>query len=341
MYTADMINPGSDRASNEVRDWLDREFGLKYGPADATAVIREDGRLIATGSRTGNVFKFFGISPSHQGENLSGILLNVLMDEAYARGIYHFFVFTGPDQARQFQGSGFREIICNEYAALLESGRNSINGFMASLKLSLGDPEGKRGAIVMNLNPMTRGHLFLIEEARSRVDELVIFLVEEDLSVFPFKDRLAILKAQVKDMPGVRAVAGGPYMVSRATFPTYFLKKADEDLPAYTTTDAGIFGKYYAKSLGITERFVGEEPLDPVTAAYNEALARELAHHGVALHIIPRKEEGGKPISASRVRRLLAAGNLEEAMALVPEATRAFLMTAAGKDIIDKIRMED
>lgn len=341
MYTAEMINLGSLRAKKEVREWLSGEVDVSYGPADATAVIREEGRLIATGSRTGNVFKFFGIAPGHQGENLSGVLLNALMAEAYAHGIYHFFIFTMPDRAGQFQGSGFREIIRNEYAALLESGNQSIGDFMADLNRTLGEPRGKRGAVVMNLNPMTLGHRFLMEEAKKAVDELVIFLVEEDLSVFPFRDRLAILRAEIHDMPGVSAVAGGPYMVSRATFPTYFLKKADEDLPAYTTTDAGIFGKYYAKSLGITERFVGEEPLDPVTAAYNEALAKELGKYGVALQVIPRKEMGGGPISASRVRRLLAEGRTREAMALLPEATRAFLLTTAGKAIIDKIRMED
>ncbi len=341
MQPAELINLTSSRAVNEVREWLAGGFGLTFGPADATAVIREDGQLIATGSRDGNVFKYFGIAPAHQGENLTGILLNTLMDEAYGRGIYHFFVFTGPEQTPQFKGSGFREIIRNQYAALLESGNQSIGGFMTGLKQAVGEPEGKRGAIVMNLNPLTRGHLFLIEEARKKVDELIIFLVEEDLSVFPFRDRLDILKAQIRELPGVKAVAGGPYMVSRATFPTYFLKKADEDLAAYTTTDAGIFGKYYAPGLGIRERFVGEEPLDPVTAAYNDALASELAAYGVGLTVIPRKADAGGPISASRVRRLLALGQLDDVLALVPEATRTFLLSPAGKDIIDKLQRED
>lgn len=340
MYQADWINLTSERAVNEVKNWLTNEFQLGFGEPDATAVIREKGQIIATGSREGNVFKYFGISPAHQGKNLSGILMNALMDEAYARGIYHFFVFTSPDKSKQFSGSGFREIIQNEYAALLESGDHSINGFMADLKRRLGEAKGKRGAIVMNLNPMTLGHLFLIEKARQEVDELIIFLVEEDLSVFPLKDRLAILQETVSGMSGVTAVPGGPYMVSKATFPTYFLKQADEDLLAYTTTDAGIFGKYYAKSLDISTRFVGEEPLDPVTAAYNEALAGELADYGVDLKIIPRKMAGEGPISASRVRRLLNEGKTEEAFALVPEATVKFLQSDEGKIIISKIRME-
>lgn len=342
MFTPQKINLSRKRVTDEVDQWLQEKFHIRYGrDADATFVIREDEEIIATASRAGNVFKYFGICKDYQGENLSGILLGALIDEAFAQGIYHYFIFTSPDNIKIFKGSGFKEVIDNHYAALLEGGRGSISAYMANLKEELGEPRGTRGAIVMNLNPMTKGHLYLIEEARKQVDELLIFLVEEDLSVFPFADRLSIVQAAVRQLPDVRVLPGGPYIISQATFPTYFLKKADENLPAYTTTDAGIFGKYFAGELGITRRFVGEEPLDIVTSAYNEALAKELEKYGVTLTVIPRVERTGGVISASRVRRHLARGEWEAARDLVPEATWQYLESEAGRRVIEAIRAKE
>lgn len=342
MYHPEKINRTRKRVTEEVRSWLRHQFDLDYGDdAEATFVIRENGSLIATASRAGNVFKYFGIDPAHQGENLSGILLGALMDEAFSQGIYHYFIFTSPDNAPLFAGSGFNLVIANDFAALLEGGNGSIDQYMAGLRDRLGPPRGKRGAIVMNLNPMTLGHLYLIETAAQEMDELVIFLVEEDLSVFPFQDRLSIAKAATAHLSGVHILPGGPYMISRATFPTYFLKKADENLIAYTTTDAGIFGRYYARALGISKRFVGEEPLDPVTSAYNDALVRELAHYDVAFQIIPRRQIDGQVISASRVRRFLAQGHMAQACRLVPPATCEYLKSAKGQRVIEAIRRSD
>lgn len=342
MLTPQKINLAKKRATDEIGSWLKDQFGINYGrDAEATFVIRQGEDLIATASRAGNVFKYFGISEAFQGENLSGILLGALIDEAFSQGIYHYFIFTSPDKLKLFKSSGLTEVISNRYAALLEGGSSNITGYMAHLRQSLGEPVGTRGAIVMNLNPLTRGHLYLIQESRKKVDELIIFLVEEDLSVFPFEDRLAILREAVRDLPGVRVLPGGPYIISQATFPTYFLKQADENLPAYTTTDAGIFGKYYAGELGISRRFVGEEPLDPVTGAYNEALAGELDKYGVVLEVIPRIELAGGVISASRVRRHLAKGELEQARELIPEATWNYLQSEKGRHIIEKIRSKE
>lgn len=341
MLIPEKINVQSPRARQEVSAWL-QGFGLDYGAdAQATFVLRQEEELLATGSRSGNVFKYFAVTAARQGENLSGSLLTALMADALSQGISHWFIFSAPEQAALFQQSGFQEIIVNPYGALLEGGSGSIQRFMDRLKESLGPARGTRGAIVMNLNPLTLGHLYLIEQARHQVDELVIFLVEEDLSVFPFKDRMAILQEAIAHMAGVRALPGGPYLISRATFPTYFLKRSDENLMAYTHTDAEIFGRYYAQALGISRRFVGEEPLDPVTAAYNDALKAELPGYGVGLQVIPRLEMAGGPISASRVRQHLARGERAQALALVPAATAKYLDSAAGKMVIARIQSKE
>lgn len=343
MAIVQRINLKRPKAVEEVRQWLKDLFDLTYGEdADVTFIVRnEEGELIASASRSGNVFKYFGICSAYQGENLSGQLIGALIDDAFLKGIYHYFIFTKPDKAYAFLGNGFKKIMENEYAALLEGGNRSIAAYMDQLKVKLGEGSGNRGAIVMNLNPMTLGHRYLIEEAAKKVDDLIVFIVEEDKSVFPFATRLKIAQEALADLPNVRVVPGGPYIISQATFPTYFLKRMDDNLIAYTRTDAGLFGKYYAGELGITQRFVGEEPLDLVTNAYNEALTLELARYNVALHIIPRKRDEVDVISASRVRRLLAADEMEKVEKLVVPATYEFLRSPLGEETIEKIKEEE
>ena len=48
----------------------------------------------------------------------------------------------------------------------------------------------------MNCNPMTKGHLHLLETARKFVDYLYVFVVEEDKSDIPFAVRYAMVWAQ-------------------------------------------------------------------------------------------------------------------------------------------------
>ena len=54
------------------------------------------------------------------------------------------------------------------------------------------DKTKKIGAVVVNCNPFTLGHKFLIEESSKRVDTLIVFVVSEDESVFTFNERFAI-----------------------------------------------------------------------------------------------------------------------------------------------------
>ena len=54
------------------------------------------------------------------------------------------------------------------------------------------------GSIVANCNPFTLGHLRIMEYASSQVDFLYVFVVEEDLSYFSFKDRLLMVKENLK-----------------------------------------------------------------------------------------------------------------------------------------------
>lgn len=189
---------------------------------------------------------------------------------------------------------------------------------------------GKVGGIVVNCNPFTFGHQFLIETAAAQCDMLYVFVVEEDRSVFPFSDRLELVRAGTAHLPNVEVLPSGEFMISARTFPEYFQKGSLQETTIDPSEDVMIFGKYVAPALGITKRLVGEEPLDRVTLQYNQAMARILPGYGIEFEIIPRKEEGEMVISASRVRRLLEVGDLDAISKLVPETTLSYLKSKFG-----------
>jgi cytidyltransferase-like protein len=185
-------------------------------------------------------------------------------------------------------------------------------------------PDGVIGAIVMNCNPFTKGHRYLIEQALPMVDHLIIFVVEEDKSLFSFKERLAMVREGTKDLKNVTVVPSGNFILSQLTFPEYFLKIEDEDLTDNTEYDITLFAEAIAPKLHITYRFVGEEREDEVTAAYNLAMKKILPEHGIRLVEIPRKkveDRNDTAISASLVRKRLEQESPEELADLLPEST--------------------
>ena len=190
---------------------------------------------------------------------------------------------------------------------------------------NIGHARLKIGAIVMNCNPFTLGHRYLIEYASKRVDKLYIFAVEEDKSYFPFRDRIELIRQGTADLPNVTVLPSGKFIISSLTFTDYFGKAEKQDKQIDASADVEIFGRYIAPSLGINIRFVGEEPLDRVTKQYNEQMQQILPRYGVAVEEVPRKSQGGEVISASRVRKLLQQGLLKEIKPLVPATTYEYL----------------
>lgn len=181
------------------------------------------------------------------------------------------------------------------------------------------------GAIVMNCNPFTLGHRYLIETASSQCDKLYIFVVEEDKSVFPFEDRLKLVMEGVKDLDNVTVLHSGNFIISALTFPGYFNKSVDNNVSVDTSDDLTLFAKYIAPTLGINIRFAGEEPIDYITRQYNETMEELLPKHGIEFIEIPRKTMGDSVISASRVRKLLLEDNFDEIAEIVPETTLEYL----------------
>lgn len=181
------------------------------------------------------------------------------------------------------------------------------------------------GSIVMNCNPFTLGHRYLIEYAAKQVGHLYIFVVEEDKSIFPFADRFELIKAGTQDLPNVTVLPSGKFIISSLTFTDYFNKSKIQDRAIDPSNDVAIFAEEIAPVLNISVRFAGEEPFDNITHQYNDTMKRILPQHGIDFVVIPRKEEGGTPISASRVRKLLEEKNFAEIAKIVPETTLRYL----------------
>ena len=188
------------------------------------------------------------------------------------------------------------------------------------------------GAIVMNCNPMTRGHLYLIEHARSKVDYLYIFVVQEDKSDFRFEERFAMVKQVTEQFENVIVVPSGEFVLSYATMPLYFEKEEKKEDTLDAVHDLTIFGEYVAKELGITKRFVGEELLDPVTRQYNEAMKRILPNYGIEVEEIKRLETDQGIISASAVRKWIKEDNWEAVRKFVPAAVYSRLRLRSGRN---------
>ena len=182
------------------------------------------------------------------------------------------------------------------------------------------------GTIVMNCNPFTLGHRYLIEQALKQCDYLVIFVVEEDKSIFPFEDRLQLVVEGTADLPNVIVIPSGRFIISSLTFSEYFNKSELQERVVDTSMDVLLFAREIAPCLHIKKRFTGEEPFDAVTRQYNESMGKILPEHGIEFIEIPRAGVDGEVISASRVRALLEKKEFDAVQALVPDTTFRYLI---------------
>lgn len=197
--------------------------------------------------------------------------------------------------------------------------------------------EYSAAAIIMNANPFTLGHQYLVETAAAQCGALHLFVVSEDASLVPASVRRRLVEEGVAHLPNVMVHDCGPYMISSATFPSYFLKDEAAVISGHAKLDICIFTKI-AKALGIRARFVGEEPTSEVTGIYNQIMAEELPKEGIDCRIIPRKEISGTAISASTVRQCLQRSDWDALSALVPESTLRYFMGPEAAPVLDVIR---
>jgi [citrate (pro-3S)-lyase] ligase len=305
--------------------------GLRFEPAfDDLACLYDQERLVACGARAGYVLKMLAIDPAHQGSDTLGELVTRLIQSGLAAGQDTLFVFTPPQNAPSFQALNFRLLVTHGQAALLEHGPG-LPAYLAGHAAQI--TPGANGAVVVNGNPFTLGHLHLVEQAAARVDRLYLFVVREDRSAFPFAVRFRLAREATAHLANETVLDTSRYAVSAGTFPSYFLKRLDALAAAQMQIDLRLFAQRLAPAFHLATRFVGEEPLCPTTAAYNHMMAEVLGEHGIGLVVLPRIASGGLPISATRVRAAFRAGDFASLAAWVPPATLAFLRSEAARPI--------
>lgn len=315
--------PIAAEAAASVRAFL-HEQGLSWDEGcEYTVNLRADGELLATGSLDGNVLKCMAVSPRCRGEGLAAVLVTELVRHALALGRRHLFVFTAPENRRQFASLGFYPVAQTSRELLMENLKDGVKRFVAGLERPPGP--GVTGAVVANCNPFTNGHLYLMEQAARACDWVHLFILSEDRSLFPQAVRLELARRGVEHLRNVLVHPAGSYLISAATFPTYFIK--DKALAAEISCelDLTVFADCFAAPMGITRRFVGTESLCPVTGAYNRQMKAFLPGKGIQVEEVPRREADGAPISASRVRGLYRQGRTEELRVLVPPGTWEYL----------------
>lgn len=290
---------------------------------DFTLLLWDGDILAAAGSRKGYILKCIAIDERYRGQDLTAVLLTELRREAFSQDIRHLFLYTKPENRSMFESLFFYTVAQTEDALLMESEKDGIKNFISGLKAPRRD--GVIGSAIMNCNPFTLGHRYLIEKAAGECDWMYVFIVSEEQGLFPAKDRLRLAVEGTADLKNVTVQPTGPYLISMATFPTYFIADKSRKEDIHCRLDVKIFAEYFVPAFNISRRYVGTEPLSPLTGQYNEALQELLPQWGIELRQIVRREKEGVPISASAVRTLLEQNRMEEIRRLVPETTFDYL----------------
>ncbi|MBQ6365193.1 MAG: [Oscillospiraceae bacterium] len=304
------------------------------------AVVDDEYNVIATGSCFKNTLRCIAVSHDHQGEGLMNTVVSHLIGIQYQRGNVRLYLYTKCGSAKYFAELGFHEIVqIKDELVFMENSSSGFSRYLSCLR-----QERKEGAsvasVVMNANPFTSGHRYLIEQAARNNDIVHLFIISEDASLFPFAVRKKLILAGIADLPNVAVHESGPYIISNATFPSYFQRDEESVIRGHALLDLSIFTQI-AATLGITVRYVGEEPHSIVTGIYNEIMQKELPSNGIRCVVVPRKKIDGMPISASAVRKALHDGDLSLVEKLVPETTYRFLTSPEASPLIAHIQAEE
>lgn len=353
------LNPTTPRQRQRIEAFLKRN-GLRFDDMHYyAAVTDDDGEMIAGGGLKGNVIKCVAVDDAHKGEAIANTLISHLIAHANEEGHSNVMLFTKPKNRQLFESLSFRLLAEAPEAVLMETGIGGINNMVEQLKkikeegevckdnnqeckkeektnLNITTPQHLnpstpqplttttplRGVVVMNCNPFTLGHRYLIEQAAKQVERLFVMVVREDCSLFAYAERKAMVEQGVAHLENVTVIDGSEYAISQATFPTYFLKRLDDAADTQMLLDLDLFRRHIAPALGTTVRFVGTEPTDRLTRRYNQLMHEVLAD----VRETARLEKDGNAVSASRVRKAMEQGDMSTIRQLVPPTTLPYII---------------
>lgn len=368
-YYISQISHNDKTAIQSVTALLQAEGIRLDANLDYTCGMYDDEmNIIATGSCFGNTLRCLAVSSDHQGEGLMNQIISHLIEVQFNRGNTHLFLYTKCSSAKFFGDLGFYEIArIDGQIVFMENRRTGFKNYLKKLEDSsaqqiqaltetssdnTADPksdhipqstaatERKIAALVMNANPFTLGHQYLVEKAACENDLLHLFIVSEDASLVPFKVRKQLVMEGTAHLDNICYHDSGPYIISNATFPSYFQKDENAVIESHAMLDLTIFTEI-ARALGINRRYVGEEPTSLVTGIYNQIMSEKLPENGIECVIVPRKTDGEKAISASTVRQAIKDNDMDTLRKLVPESTLRYFESEDAKDVIARIRNEE
>lgn len=336
-YTISRVYPTDKTVLAQIDTLLGQEGIRRDGNLDyICAMFDEEYNVIGTGSCFGNTLRCFAVSSAHQGEGLLNQIITHLIEVQCARGNMHLFLYTKVKSSKFFGDLGFYEIArVEDTLVFMENRRDGFGAYLRDLEKTR--TGGKSAALVMNANPFTLGHQYLVEKAAAACDTLHLFVVSEDASLVPFAVRRKLVEAGVAHLPNVVLHDSGPYIISNATFPSYFLKDEAAVIDGHARLDLAVFTKI-AAVLNITARYVGEEPASQVTGLYNQIMCEQLPKAGIECVVVPRKEANGKAISASTVRQCLQSGDWDTLETLLPRTSLDYFRSPEAEPVLARIR---
>lgn len=348
-YYISQIYPSDKRANDEVDALLISEGIRRDANLDYTCGMYDDEmHIIATGSCFGNTLRCFAVSHEHQGEGLMNSIVSHLIEFQFSRGNTHLFLYTKCNSAKFFGDLGFYEIArIDGQIVFMENRKTGFQNYLRTFAkdtlpegLTAETPTRKIAALVMNANPFTLGHQYLVEKTAAENDLLHLFIVSEDASLVPFKIRKQLVMKGTAHLKNICYHDSGPYIISNATFPSYFQKDENAVIESHATLDLTVFTQI-AKVLGITRRYVGEEPTSLVTGIYNLIMSEKLPEQGIECIVVPKKTCEDTPISASNVRLALQNGDYDTLSKLVPQTTLDYFKSPEAIPVIERIRQQE
>lgn len=306
-------------------------------------IFDSEHNLIATGSCFGNTLRCLAVSSQYQGEGLMNLIVTHLVNYQFNRGIFHLFVYTKTGCESIFKTLGFYRIAkVADQLVFLENKKNGFESYLHQLQANTESvsSDSKISAIVMNANPFSLGHQYLIEKASKESDLVHVFVVSEDTSVFPFSVRKQLIEKGTSHLNNIVIHPTGPYMISNATFPSYFQKDEESVIRSHALLDVVLFEQIQiALKLKIKFRYVGEEPFSMVTGIYNQIMKEEFSKIGLKLIEIKRKENNKQIISASKIRQAIKNDDMDIVKTMVPETTLNYILSNDAISVIQKLKM--
>ncbi len=321
------------------RDKIERFLsanGLRIDKIDYYAVISslDDDEIIAGGGLCGDVIKCVAVNDDLREDGLSSKLISHLISTAMSNGYESVKVFTKPKNKIIFESLGFNIIAETDNAIFLENGQKGIKSYCKYL--SCLRKKGTSGSIVINGNPFTKGHRYLIEQSSKQVDNLYVISVSEDISLFSYNERKEMLQSGCSDLHNVIVCEGSEYTISQNVFPTYFLKEINSATDTQIELDLDIFVRHIAPALNISIRFVGSETKDKTTKRYNEMMSEMLPEKGIDVIEIERLSVYDTVISASLLRKHIADGSFYEASKLACNSAIPYIISRFATNALEK-----